>query len=47
MALIRIDTLKCIRRKDFSGEDEPEICIAGLSVWSGKPVTRFRPTGHT
>ena len=36
MALIRIDTLKCIRKKDFSGDDEPEIYIAGLSVWSGK-----------
>ena len=36
MSTIKITTLKCIRRQDVSGFDEPEIHLGGLFAWDGK-----------
>jgi hypothetical protein len=36
MALIRIDSVKCIRKQDVVGEDEINLYIAGQRVWEGK-----------
>ena len=36
MATLKITSLKCIRRQDVTGSDEPEIFIAGVKVWDGK-----------
>jgi hypothetical protein len=36
MATLKITSLKCIRKQDVSGFDEPEIFIGGLKVWDGK-----------
>jgi hypothetical protein len=36
MALIRIDSVKCIRKQDVVGEDEVNLYIAGQRVWDGK-----------
>lgn len=36
MATLKITTIKCIRKQDVTGSDEPIIYIGGLSVWDGK-----------
>jgi hypothetical protein len=36
MTKIVLDTLKCIRKLDVVGDDEPYLYIAGQQVWSGK-----------
>lgn len=36
MATIKITTVKCIRKQDISGDDEPRLYIAGLQVWDAK-----------
>jgi len=36
MASIKITTVKCIRKQDISGKDEPRLYIGGLQVWEAK-----------
>ena len=36
MATIKITTVKCIRKQDILGQDEPRIYLGGLQVWEGK-----------
>src|SRR5262245_13634755 len=36
MASIKITTVKCIRKQDILGQDEPRLYIAGLQVWDAK-----------
>ncbi|MEZ5417184.1 MAG: hypothetical protein R2708_07565 [Vicinamibacterales bacterium] len=36
MATLNLTELKCIRKQDITGSDEPEIYIGGLKVWDGK-----------
>lgn len=36
MATIKITTLKCIRKQDMSGDDEPKIYLGSLFAWDGK-----------
>ena len=36
MATIKITTLKCIRKQDVSGLDEPIIYLGGVFAWDGK-----------
>jgi hypothetical protein len=36
MADLKITTIKCIRKQDISGKDEPRLYIGGLKVWDGK-----------
>ncbi len=36
MATLNLTQLKCIRKQDIIGKDEPEIYIGGLKVWDGK-----------
>ena len=36
MATIKITTLKCIRKQDLRGDDEPEIYLGSLFAWDGK-----------
>ena len=36
MATLKITSLKCIRKQDVTGSDEPEIFIAGVKAWDGK-----------
>ena len=36
MATIKITTLKCIRKQDVSGDDEPKIFLGSLFAWDGK-----------
>lgn len=36
MAKITLNELRCIRKQDAVGEDEPVIDIAGQEVWTGK-----------
>jgi hypothetical protein len=36
MAKITLTKLFCERKQDFSGDDEPVLCIAGQEVWEGK-----------
>ena len=36
MASIKITTVKCIRKQDVSGKDEPRLYIAGQQVWDAK-----------
>jgi hypothetical protein len=36
MATLNITEVKCIRKQDVTGSDEPEIYIGGLRVWEGK-----------
>lgn len=50
MATLNVTEVKCIRKQDISGSDEPEIYIAGLKVWDGKmakgdvePLDETRP----
>lgn len=35
MATLRLDRLKCKRRNDLTGLDEPRIKVNGVMVWSG------------
>jgi hypothetical protein len=36
MATLTIDTVKCIRKQDVMGKDEPILYIAGQPVWNEK-----------
>jgi hypothetical protein len=36
MATLKIDSIKCIRKQDVTGSDEPVLYIGGLKVWDGK-----------
>lgn len=36
MASIKITTVKCVRKQDITGQDEPRLYIGGLRVWDGK-----------
>ena len=36
MAKVTLTKLKCIRKQDISGQDEPVLFIAGQEVWEGK-----------
>ena len=36
MSTIKITTLKCIRKQDVSGDDEPKIYLGSLFAWDGK-----------
>lgn len=49
MAKLTITKLHCERKQDVTGKDEPEIFVAGQSVWSGKMgkgETRFPDKKH-
>lgn len=35
MATLELKTLRCIRRKDLTGKDEPRIKVDGDPVWNG------------
>ncbi len=35
MATLILDKLKCKRRKDLTGKDEPSIHVGGKKVWNG------------
>ena len=35
MATLELKTLRCIRRKDLTGKDEPRIKVDGDAVWNG------------
>jgi len=35
MATLELNTLRCIRRKDLTGKDEPRIKVNGDPVWNG------------
>lgn len=36
MATITLTKLKCVRKQDITGDDEPVLYIAGQQVWEGK-----------
>ncbi len=36
MATLTIDSIKCIRKQDVTGQDEPILYMAGQQVWNGK-----------
>lgn len=35
MATLELTTLRCIRKKDVIGKDEPRIKVDGVAVWNG------------
>jgi len=35
MATLKLNYLKCIRRNDLTGKDEPRIKVHGTAVWNG------------
>jgi len=35
MANLKLKTLRCIRKQDITGKDEPRIKVEGQAVWNG------------
>lgn len=35
MATLELKTLRCIRKQDITGKDEPRIKVGGTQVWNG------------
>ncbi|MGD9615829.1 MAG: hypothetical protein AB7H90_04970 [Alphaproteobacteria bacterium] len=35
MATLKLTTLRCIRKNDVTGKDEPRIKVDGVAVWNG------------
>lgn len=35
MAILKLKSLRCIRKQDVTGKDEPRLKVDGVAVWNG------------